>query len=546
MKKVSLLIASAVFSLGVINAQNQMDAYKFAKNDLTGTARSVSMGGAFGALGGDISGIAINPAGIGLYNSSEIVTTLNFQNSQSKTELGKWSMDESKFKVNFDNLAFVATFPLYNDVAPNLSVGFSYNRLKNFNRKYSMRGDNVRSLTDYMADRASANGVPGGSLGIPEGDGMWDVWNHEDWLSVLGYNSGLIVDRGGADFISSTRFRNNVNDGLPAYNDLFVEEKGSISTYDFNIGTMFSDVISAGLTVSMTDINYRMSSRYTEDFLDLAGSTEYWGGYDLYNSIRTDGTGWQVKAGLIFKPIRELNIGIAYHSPTWYKMTDYFWADVNHNLKDLVDPDNSNLFIPSDYQDGIVQSYDGREDAVLDYEMRTPDKWTFSAAGMIGGKLIASVDYELTNYGNMKLYDRNGNNFDYDPNSSIKANFRSSSAVRVGLEYPVTKQFSMRAGYSWVQSPFKTDVKDVINPDVNNGEYVEMTTDGRSITQFSIDGDTHYVTWGLGYRFTRNIYTDIAFIYRTQKDDLYAFSGANKAIMKNNNFQGLMTLGYRF
>lgn len=32
------------------------------------------MGGAFGALGGDISGIAINPAGIGVYQKSEIVT----------------------------------------------------------------------------------------------------------------------------------------------------------------------------------------------------------------------------------------------------------------------------------------------------------------------------------------------------------------------------------------------------------------------------------------------------------------------------------------
>lgn len=548
MKHVSLLVLATVFSLGLVKAQNQMDAYRFSKNDLTGTARSVSMGGAFGALGGDISGVAINPAGMGLYSSSEIVATVNFQNTESKTasdtKVGGWKLDENKFKVSFDNLAFVTTFPLYNDVAPKLSVGFSYNRLKNFDRKYNMKGDNVRSLTDYMADRAYGNNVPGGSLGIPGGEGMWDVWNNQDWLSVLGYNSGLIVDRGNADFISSTRFKDNPNDGLPAYNDLFVEEKGSISSYDFNIGTMFSDIISVGLTVSLTDINYRMSSSYIEDFLDVDGNQDYWGGYELTNALRTDGTGWQVKAGVIFKPIRELNIGVSYHSPTWYNMTDHFYSDLSHNLNDL--KPNSNLFIPSDYRDGTVQSYDGREDAVMDYEIRTPDKWTFSLAGMIGEKLIASADYEVTNYGNMKLFDRNGNKFNADPNPSIKDNFRSASAIRVGLEYPITNQFSARVGYSWVQSPFKSDVKNVVNFEENNGEYVEMTTDGRAVPQFVIDGNTNYFTWGLGYRFTRNFYTDLAFVIRNQKDDLYAFSGANKTSLKTNTFQGMMTLGYRF
>ena len=138
MKQVSLLLLATIFSCGVIKAQGEMDAYKFSKNDLTGTARSVSMGGAFGALGGDISGVSINPAGIGIYKNSEIVTTLNFQNTKTQTELNTGKIDDSKFKFTFDNLAFVSVFPLNSDVAPSLNIGFSYNRLKNFDRKYSM------------------------------------------------------------------------------------------------------------------------------------------------------------------------------------------------------------------------------------------------------------------------------------------------------------------------------------------------------------------------------------------------------------------------
>ena len=64
---------AVAFSVGMVYAQNEMDAYRFSKNDLTGTARSVAMGGAFGALGGDISGIAINPAGIGAVSYTHLL-----------------------------------------------------------------------------------------------------------------------------------------------------------------------------------------------------------------------------------------------------------------------------------------------------------------------------------------------------------------------------------------------------------------------------------------------------------------------------------------
>ena len=123
MKKLSLLMLAVAFSVGMVYAQNEMDAYRFSKNDLTGTARSVAMGGAFGALGGDISGIAINPAGIGVYQKSEIVTTMNFQNTKSQGQLNIGKQNENKFTFAFDNLAFVGTFPLYDDVVPFLITG---------------------------------------------------------------------------------------------------------------------------------------------------------------------------------------------------------------------------------------------------------------------------------------------------------------------------------------------------------------------------------------------------------------------------------------
>ncbi len=526
MKKISLFLTAALFSLGVVKAQNAMDAYRYSKNDLTGTARSVSMGGAFGALGGDVSGIAINPAGIGVYRNSEVVTTLNFQNSRIETEtLNGGKIDESKFNFGFDNLAFVTVFPLNSDVAPTLNVGFSYNRLKSFDRKYRMgAGELNKSLTDHMAEISTGRGKPASSVNLDgvSGNQMWDIWNNQDWLTVLGYNSSLINETSSGKYESSTK-------DLYVANNLYAREKGSVSSYDFNIGTTFSNVLSLGLTLSMTDINYRLYSIYTEEFGD-GGINR---GYDMENTLRTDGTGWQVKAGVIVKPIQELRIGVAYHSPTWYDMTDRFFTDLNHDLTGL----KGIADIPSDYTKGTVGTYNGEDAAVMDYQYRTPDKWTFSMAGVIGTKAIISADYELTNYGNMKLYDRDGRDFSTDPNSYVKKFFRTASTVRVGAEYRFTDQFSGRVGYAWMQSPVKKEVK-------VSDDYI--ITDGRAITQYALDGDAHYITYGLGYKITPQFYTDIAFVMKSQKDDFYAFDFSDKTTFKTNNFQGLLTVGYKF
>jgi len=529
MKRILLLSTISLLSLGAIYAQGEMDAYRFSRNDLTGTARSVSMGGAFGALGGDISGIAINPAGIGVYKSSEIVTTLNFENTKTETNLNAGKLDESKFKVNFDNLAFVSTIPLYNDVAPFLNIGFSYNRLKNFNKKYSMKGANQQvSLADYMAFRATEGNITNPN-DLTFGTN-YDPFVNRDWLAVFGYNGYLIDHAGGALYNPGAAMMN------PIQNTLFVQEKGSMSSYDFNIGTTFSDFISAGLTVSVTDIDYRLYSDYGER-IDNTNN-----GFNLKNWMKTEGTGWQVKAGIIVKPIQELRFGVSYHSPTWYNMTDYTNARMDYDLSGYFDNP-----VPEDAKGWI---YTG--DYEKDYELRTPDKWTFSLAGVVGQIAILSLDYELANYKNMKLYDRNGNPLaergsNIDPNIFIKQDFRTASTIRVGAEVRITPQFSARVGYAWMQSPLKKEFK-------NNT--FEVITVG-SIPHYTLDGDLNNFTYGLGYKFSRNFYTDIAFVMSSQKSDLYSFPNgldanneylfrAARTSLKTNRFQGLMTLGYKF
>ena len=86
-KKVCLGVAIvSLWSAGNVFAQGEIDAYKFSQSELSGTARYMSMGGAFGALGGDISVMGANPAGLGIYRSSEIVTTLSVSSAKTNTD----------------------------------------------------------------------------------------------------------------------------------------------------------------------------------------------------------------------------------------------------------------------------------------------------------------------------------------------------------------------------------------------------------------------------------------------------------------------------
>ena len=506
MKRKVLYVSAFMLSItGSMYAQGEMDAYKLSQTDLLGTARSVGMGGAVGAMGGDVSAIAVNPAGIGYFTTSQVVTTLNFQSVNTKSNLNAGDMKEDKFKFNFNNLAFVGTFPIDSDVAPLLNFGFSFNRLKNFDRKYGVSGNNVRSLSGYMASRANLDGNIGPSSDLDLNNNPFGKY---DWMAVFGFNSGLI----GLD--SNNQFVSNYPGGAGTYSDLFVEEKGYVDSYDFNFGTTINEIISLGLTVSVTDIDYRRYSYYSESY-DAAGDK----GFYIANGLKTEGTGVQFAAGIIVQPIPEFRFGLAYHSPTWYNLTDYYDAEMDYSTAKGSD---------------FISSRDGRYGDAVDYDMRTPDKFTFSATGMIGPVLL-SADYEFTNYKSNMRYSGDYGSKD-GVNADIKEDFKGASAVRVGAEISFTKQFTGRLGYAWKQSPLKKGLKDGSRPAVTVG----------SDSQYVLDDDTHNITWGLGYRFTKNIFADIAFIYKMQNADLYSFAGSDKATMKTNAFNGMMTVGYRF
>lgn len=544
MKRITCLFISAFFLAGgIAYAQGEMDAYKMSQNELNGTARYLGMSGAFGALGGDISSMSTNPAGLGIYRSSEVVTTISLSSAKTNSDWNGTSADKSKTRFNFDNIAYVGYFPTGNDEGiVGWNIGLSYNRVKDFNRSYRMNGAQAYSVADYVADVLYGTDQNDLRYGDENYDPYFD--SSISWLGILGFDAGFVDNYAGNNKEYHSAFGHE-KDGewlnySPQNVNLLVNEKGSIGQYNISFATNISDRFFLGATVAITDLDYTLSTEYTEDFTQNSQLR-------LDNGLSTDGTGYAFNIGAIVRPVDFLRVGVAYNSPTWYKMTDYFHGTAGTTINNQ----DWNTQNTPDYQSG-------------DYRLRTPDRWIFSIAG-VGQNFLISADYELTNYKRMVLNDVDG--YELRTTEDIKKDFGMSGTLKVGAEYKITPQFSVRAGTLWKTSPMKQHVKDGIPPKNEKGEFeVDAIGIVGTIPSYTVDKGTNSYSVGLGYRFTPNFYMDLACVYRVYKEDGYAFPStyqagisdidklldegivvkSDPASLKTKTTQVALTLGYKF
>ena len=133
----TLLIGVLMAVPSTLMAQSALDAYSISQNDLRGSARFMSMGGAFTALGGDISTLNQNPGGIGVYRSSDLAATLDITMNSTKFLGGNGSQKANHTRVACNNFGYIGTVNLgSSSVMPFFNWGASYSRVASFDRRY--------------------------------------------------------------------------------------------------------------------------------------------------------------------------------------------------------------------------------------------------------------------------------------------------------------------------------------------------------------------------------------------------------------------------
>lgn len=515
MKKIVLIVFAA---LAVANgkAQSIYDAVNIASKDLDGTARFVGMGGAMGALGGDISTIGTNPAGIGIYRSNDVMTSFGYSltGTESNYEGSKFEMNKARW--NLDNLGFVVSTKVGNETALRfVNFGFNYHKTKSFYKNMTMEGlmgvHNVKKVGEeklllpvsqarYMAQQATNNQSYVYSHGADPIDfGASNIFDNPNagWLGALGYQGWLMEQVGDAPSYYAPIIPSD------AYSYFLSRESGGIDQYDFNIAFNIRDRFYFGMTIGAYNVDYNKYSVYDESYLKDEG-------YALESFNRIHGGGFDVKFGAILRPFEEspFRIGLAIHTPTFYKLTYTTGALLTSDA--LVTDNETGQQTMERFTVDTYQALDGR-DMDRDFDLQTP--WVFNASlgYTVGNYLALGAEYEYEDYASMKFKDRDGNTMMYETNE-VKGNLKSVHTLRLGAEWKPDPAFALRAGYNFSTAAFKEDALKVL-PDNS------INTD----TDYANSKTMNTFTLGIGYRW-KMLYADLAYKFQTYKSDFYPFN----------------------
>ena len=512
------ILSAIVATLPVLAySQTAIDAFQLSHSDLRGTARYMSMGGAFGALGGDLSTLHNNPGGIGLYRKSELGVTLNIEASSIKSATSIMTQSTSQTKVSVPNFGYVGAAWLGNDVMPYFTWGVSYGRIVNMNRRYKGQARMNGSLYNYVAqysdgytsNQLSAEGTDNGGYSSPD---------YIPWLSILSYNGMAINPIGSTSQYQGPWQNDHVNsngDRTPStgISEFDVDEHGYVDEYAIDFGGNIMNTVYWGMGFGITDIELTQNTHYTEDIKNavIMDPTAELGDLKIGNANTTlsnykhiDGTGFNFKLGVIVRPINALRIGFAFHTPTYYNINQSSGADLNYDYT-FFNPDGHNI------------NYSGTPNEYRSWKLRTPWRMQVSAAGIIGTSGIISMEYEYRPYQNMNLRSDYGDELT-NYNQDIKTYYKAANILRFGAEYRILPQLSIRAGYVHESTPTGTAIS---NNEVT--VYTSNPDDTGTNPAYTLDNSTQYITCGLGYRY-KNFSIDAAYVYKHRTSEYHSFT----------------------
>ncbi len=402
-------------------AQNETDALRYSQMFPGGTARFAAMGGAFGALGGDFSSLSINPAGIGIYRSSEVTITPALNYSQVKSSYFNTPDEDMKYNFNLNNLGAVFTFPTGKPGEEGgwqyVNVGLGINRHNNFNNRWVARGFNphnsfMTSILEEAIAQGSVDRLNDFSSGL-----AWDTW-------LLGKDDveGFFVDM--SDGHVMQHIETNVS--------------GSVREFLLSMGANYNDRLYLGATVGFPTVNYEEEIVYNER--DTEDLSEYFNALTYTNSLETSGSGYNFKLGAIIRVTDFLRVGGAFHTPTFFELKDKYKATMRSDM---------NL---ANYED-FASSPEGR----FKYELNTPLKVIGSVGLLFGNMGLINIDYEYIDYTKARL--RSSEYLFSEENDMIKVAFTEQHNIRIGGEMRLDPVI-LRAGYAYYSSPYRSGVND--------------------------------------------------------------------------------------
>ena len=494
-----------------------------------GTAREQAIGGAMGSLGGDITAAFVNPAGLGLYKTSELVLSPGWRFLTDKGNyLGTTTKAPamSKFGIGASGAVFA-----YGGADPGVSNAFavSVNRMADFNSHIAYQGFNSYSSfsEQYVEEFAAAgldinSGIASPSLDYGTRMALYtsliDTATINGTLQVIGQpqKSGRLLQQ----------------------NDL--QSSGGITEIALSLATSRHDKWYFGGSLGIPILSYTRNQTFTES--DATGNPNNdFESFTYRETYTTRGTGINAKLGVIFSPSTPCptivaavtwRIGLAVHTPTVYGLTDHISASMITRTENYTSLPQ--VSISSDSLDQLA-GVSPQPNSVT-YDLYTPWHFLISGSYIFGsgqtdtkkqkGFVTADLEYVTTHspsYAVPSNEDQGsgGGNYYDQVNQAIKQLYKNTFSARIGGEMKFNT-FLVRAGGAYYSNPY---------------------------TQSGLKVDRLFLSGGLGYR-TKAFFADLTYVMRLSNDIDVPYYLADKdsyyATMKETGGTLLFTIGMKW
>lgn len=517
------------------------DFTQLAATQNYGTARSMALGGAFTSLGGDLASMSINPAGMGMYRSNEISLTpmMNFQRSETGNVQDFHRNGRNRFSVANFGLA-LNVYESASSALTSFTVGLGLNRIADFNARYSYQYDEpFTSGGPVMPSIAEIFGQQLGQAGIyPDSEGRLGYTNNNPyyWGAILGYNGFLISP--GED--AQGRFWTPDCIGHNASIHHYVDElsSGSINEFAIALGANFGNKFYVGATVSIQSVHKETNLYYGEDYryegaaVDQAGNplTTQLDYMDYYQETEYDGSGIGLKLGMIWRPIENLRLGVAFHTPTYYSLDRSYRA---YNESQIYNNDNERAEVWRDqtpYQNDVGNN---------SWNFTSPPRLLAGVSYTFGNVGLVSIDYQRDWYNGIRVknipygFDISAGDYKYD----FQNDYRATNTVRAGVEVKPLPWLALRVGGGYTDSMLDDEAAYFNRMILTEQRYLSAGVGFRLGRAMSLD---------VVYQNTRSTYTRYQLFYSRFVDtgEMNTFSGLFDTQYTRHNLA--LTLGFRF
>jgi len=483
------------------SAQNINDVLRYSTENLQGTARFQGLSGAFGALGGDLSSLAINPAGSAVFKNSLITISGTNYNTDNQASYFNRTATSDLNALEFNQAGAVFVFKNSDPNADwkKIALAVNYDIVQNFDEDLFISGNSTQGIDNYFL--TIAQGIPLGPLFLQEGEFIEQAYldiganlGFAEQQTFLGYFGGIIDPVALTD--DNTAYVSNAQ--YTSLDQNFLKStSGFNSKFTLNLASQYRESLYIGVNLNFHAVLYDEITQLEERGFDPDSEIQF---TSFDNLLHTEGAGFSFAVGAIAKLNENIRVGGSYQSPTWYRLTDDTSQRINSDLAD----DDINFI---DFN--IINLFDS-------YTIQTPGKLTGSLALVFGKNGLLSFDYDYQDFSEARLRPTGDPSFAAE-NEIISNTLGAASTYRVGGEFRI-EQVSLRAGYRYQESP---------------------TADGTTV------GDLEGYSGGIGYSFGGSR-LDLAYARTEQDFNQLLFDTGLPTPANVNRIRNNVTLSYTF